>query len=192
MTQPFLITGFPRCRTAWLSALANTVPGAICRHEPTAERPWRETLSMLREPEFAYAGISDSAMGFHLGEILAGSEFPVLIVTRDPGEVEASLAGLGIYGDMQRFCRVLLDCMEPYRRHSSVRWIDHAELDDSATVTSCLRHLMPGAIIRPAKVAEMRHMNVQADMQRIFRLANERAETVAVDTFGARVAALLS
>lgn len=192
MTRPFLITGFPRCRTAWLSALANTVPGAICRHEPTAERPWRETLSLLREPEFAYAGISDSAMGFHLGEILHGAAFPVLIVTRDPGEVEASLAGLGIYGDMQRFCRVLLDCMEPYRRHPSVRWIDHGELDDGATVTSCLRHLMPGAAIRPAKIAEMQHMNVQADMQRVFRLANARAETVAVDTFGARVAALLA
>lgn len=192
MTRPFLITGFPRCRTAWLSALANTVPGAICRHEPTAERPWQETLSLLREPEFAYAGISDSALGFHLGEILADAAFPVLVVVRDPIEVEASLAGLGIYGDIQRFCRVLMDCMEPYRRHPSVRWIDHRELDDGATVTSCLRHLMPGAAIRPAKIAEMQHMNVQADMQRVFRLANERSGTVAQDTFGARIAALLA
>lgn len=192
MTRPFLITGFPRCRTAWMSVMANTVPGAICRHEPTAERPWWETLSLLREPEFAYAGISDAALGFHLGEILRDAAFPVLIVTRDPGEVEASLAGLGIYGDMQKFCRVLLDCMEPYRRHPSVRWIDHGELDDSATVTSCLRHLMPGAAIRPAKIAEMQHMNVQTDMARTFRLANERSGTVALDTFGAPVAALLA
>lgn len=191
-TRPFLITGFPRCRTAWLSALCNTVPGAICRHEPTAERPWRDCLPLFHEPEFSYAGISDPAMGFHLREILVSTLARVLIVRRDALDVETSLAGIGIYGDMQRLCRVLEDEMEPFLSHPEIMSVDFDDLSDDACVAACLRHLMPGAVIRMAKIREMQHMNVQADPRRAVRLAEQRGPSVGIDTFGERGAGLLS
>ncbi len=183
MAQAFIITGLPRSRTAWLAAACNTIPEAICWHEPMAWcADWASLQRLLNTSLYQYAGISDSLAGFRLSDLARETKARVLIVARDKEDVRRSLDRLfhginasemleelgnrlGIKGG----CGIL-----EYRAY----WIDYEELSNTRLVCAALRFLMPEATICHEKIAELQRLNVQADMDRVKREAVGQGDRV--------------
>lgn len=174
----FLITGLPRSRTAWLAAVANTVPGAICFHEPVMQYPsWQSCLSLWKSSSRQFVGISDSGLGFHLDEILRDHAPRVLIVRRDPQQVVGAMGAIGMEEAFSRkFCHLLADRMRGFEGHPLVKTIAFEKLTEHQAVRSCLWHLMPGASIDGDKLAVMGRLNVQADMRSLKRQMAARVQ----------------
>lgn len=176
MTQPFLVTGLPRSRTAWLAALVNTVPGAFCTHEPTQDWPaWGDCFAAWRDGMHAYTGFSDHALGFHLPEIVRGAAPRVLVIERDAASVERALARLLPGMPTARFLALLSDRLRAARGLPGVKIVPYAALRHCSAAMDCLQHLLPGAAIDPGKVRALLHLNVQADIGRKVEMAPQRA-----------------
>ena len=182
MIQPFLITGLPRSRTAWLAALANTVPGALCRHEPTQDWPaWQTCFVAWREDAHPFAGFSDHVLGLHLAEIVREIGPRVLIVERDAASVERALARVLPGVNARPLLAVLADRLRAARGLPGVKVVPFAALRHFSAAMDCLGHLLPGAVIDPAKVRALLHLNVQCDMARGIEIASARqGDVVAV------------
>lgn len=165
MTQRFIITGLPRTRTAWLSMLCSMMPGAYCAHEPIARmRRWEDYFAFFDNRDWAYLGAADSSLGFHLIELMALNP-RVLIIDRDPDEVEVSLARQGILSG--GYCRVLKACLDQIQPSPQVRRVDFAALGDDDVVASCLWHLMPGVRVDRAKITLAQDMKIETCMDRV-------------------------
>ena len=171
MSGPFLITGLPRSRTAWLSVAAGN-DQSICWHEPTGwlDR-WQDVYRKIWWGSAErYVGISDSALGFHLPEIIRTVSPRVLIVERDIIEVEASLARLGV--PRSNYCTLLGEALA--YEHPSILRVPFHDLADSRNVVMALRHLMPEAWISLDRIESLQCMNIQTDMGRVGRLGEQR------------------
>lgn len=164
----FLITGLPRSRTAWFAAVANTVPGAICHHEPMERfTSWQASLSLWLSRDREWVGISDSALGLHLEEILRSHRPRTLVIKRDPQEVAGSLEAMGIGGNARRYCDILAGRLRRCSDHDLVKVVPFDALKDPAVIRSCLWHLMPGASIDGDRIEVFQRLNVQADMRHV-------------------------
>jgi hypothetical protein len=184
VTEPFLITGLPRSRTAWM-AVAALNDQSICWHEPLAWlKQWEGALDLWRSSAHRYVGISDSALGFHLPEIIARASPRVLVIERDIAEVKASGAALGIgpsnYLTLLKAALVI--------DHPLIVRVPYDALTDDRVVASCLRHLMPRADIHMDRIKVLQRMNIQTDMERVNRDA-PHADVAAI--LGPEIAAQL-
>lgn len=189
IARPFLITGLPRSRTAWMSAVANTIPGAICYHEPIEQFPsWQISLSLWNEPRYSWVGISDSAMGFHLAEIINEYRPRILIIERNIDDAEVSLRRLGI--PATNYCSLLRDHLSRFIAHRLVRTVAFDRLADTETVRACLQHLMPGAVIDGSKISALQRLNIQADVEMVKESAEARKHDISA-VLGAEIAAAL-
>lgn len=168
MSAPFLVTGLPRTRSAWLAVVA-TIDRSLCYHEPTSWLPrWQDVFDLWNASTHRYTGISDNALGFHLPEIIARIAPRVLIIERDIGEVEASLdeaLGMG----RLNYCALLQSALD--YDHPLIMRIPYAYLKDDRTVAECLTHLMPDLAVDMVRIKELQRMNIQTDMSRVKRLA---------------------
>ncbi len=174
--QPFLITGLPRSRTAWLSAVANTVPGAVCYHEPIEWVPsWQASLDLWKRDDRVYVGISDASLGFHLADILRSHRPRTLVIKRPIDAVVGSSAAIGMKSGVARFCEVLDGRIRAAENHQLVEVVSFDALRDPSVVVACLEHLMPGAVIDREKVEIFGRLNVQSDVERVTRVMGERA-----------------
>lgn len=176
MSQPFLITGLPRSRTAWFS-VATLTDRSICTHEPTAITQSFEELRQLwvKSPFSRVSiGMSDSALGLQLGRILDEIGPRTLIVERDIREVEQSLAALFSDVPMNWAGAVnYLDGLESelskWKSHPLVKTVGFHDLDDVDVVTDALSWLVPDA-----SWPDLRHvmsMNIQACRDHVLALA---------------------
>lgn len=177
MTKPFLITGLPRSRTAWLSLAATNVR-SICFHEPLSRmNEWQDVAAIWRSDDYEYTGISDSFLGFHLPHILETSAPRTLIVERPIADVVPALAGIGVPGS--EYCALLSKYLDSISGHPLVRYVAFAHLSDIGVVAECLRWLMPGIGVDMNKLEELMKMNVQADMEIVWRTVESRRPDMA-------------
>ena len=161
----------PRSRTAWLSAVCNTVPEAICYHEPTATLDrWESVVGLVTKGTYRYAGAADSGLGLHLPRLIDMMPgVKVVVVWRDPDQVRESLRTLFPFVGEQHFLDILQGHLTNLRDDVDVRWVQFPDLVESRKVVRLLRWLMPEATICPEKVIELQRLNVQADMERVAR-----------------------
>lgn len=190
MTQPFLITGLPRSRTAWMATVCNLVPEAFCYHEPLAHfSSWEECFSLYQTSRFRFVGISDSALGFHLHEIMQKWNPRVLVIERDISDVRRSLAGIGIADDRQ-YCALLrerLDVALERCAHSlMITTVSFSGLENFDIVKAAIGHLLDNAEIDWEKVRELMRLSVQVIPENVWGDA-ERARTHAPSLLGADV-----
>ena len=163
MTRPFLITGLPRSRTAWLATACNQQWSTVCHHEPIARFPsWRDSLGLWNNDEYVFTGISDSALGFHLPEITHIHAPRILVVQRTLADVKTSLRSIGIASD--RYCEVLHECLQSSMSLPNVRAIPYEGLDDPYAVSVALEWLMPGIEVDLTKVVQLCRMNIQVSL----------------------------
>ena len=133
MSNKFIITGFPRSRTAWLSALLCS-ENVLCLHEPINNFISLDLMKMyVDELDYEYVGISDSSIALnHFFYISYFSEYPVVIINRRKEEVANSL--LKITGLPQTKIERILNMIElglnEIRTNCNVLEIDYNDLDN--------------------------------------------------------------
>lgn len=173
MEKPFLITGLPRSRTAWLSHVATIDGWSSCHHEPTLTMsgPMDLVYFYQRHPEH-YVGVSDS----HLSQILPiimDLAIPTLIVLRDPNEVHKSLEHLGMSTRLLPAC---LYGIAQVTGHKLVRTIDYKDLNNSYKLRAALRWLMPEAEISINRLRQMQSMHIETELstnRKVWQDANQ-------------------
>ena len=169
MTGRFLITGLPRSRTAWLAVVA-TRGNVICHHEPSAWLKDADDLARLWNEPNQVVGISDSALGIILPNLLREHGPRTLIVKRSPEAVRASVAAYLASGgvsvpaeDLARRLGRLSAVLEACERSPLVKVVEFESLRHIETVKSVLSWLTPGAPL-PGLLGQLMHMNVQSDL----------------------------
>ncbi len=166
MSQPFLITGLPRSRTAWWSVIAST-PISICHHEPLKHTASFDQLAAFwNTPGFKFVGVSDSGIAPPLGRILAEIAPRTLMVVRDREDVEASLEKYfaGCDFDRSASSKYILESLAYLRKwsdHKLVKCVRFEDLADHDVVRDCFDWLMPGSTFAPRQ--DLMNMNVQVD-----------------------------
>jgi hypothetical protein len=166
----FLITGLPRSRTAWWSALCSAaVDNTICFHEPCSlAQSWEQSLDVWATPGYTNVGIADSSLGFHLEEILAVHRPRTLVIKRPIDEVEKSLAEVGI--KTPGYCQILNErIVKTYGYDERVRWISYTQLEDYEVVKDCLLWLCIQTSVDLVKVRQFMDLNVQVSVDSVQR-----------------------
>lgn len=166
MATPFLITGFPRCRTLWLSKLATIAGVSSCEHEPSFNMKGMPDLyNYYCDARFAslqYVGISDSMVAPMLPNVLAMMPMPTLIITRDPQEVTASLLHNGLNPanlalNAQGISAVL---NQPF-----VKVLPFDQISNSYKVRKALRWVMPDVKISLDRIEDMQKQVLTIDAE---------------------------
>ena len=95
MNSSFLITGYPRSRTAWLANWM-TYGRSFCFHEAVKWAPPCEVPELLASAGTVFAGTSDSLLPFYIDQVWPLLPSPrLVIVERDPKDALASLLTYG-------------------------------------------------------------------------------------------------
>ena len=163
-TQPFMVTGLPRSRTAWWAVVAST-PYSVCLHEPAKSCATFDELKDLWLSLPVYRGISDSGLAFQMGRIMHEIEPRTLIVERSPADVLKSFRRYwGEPFDESRVETMLHDAaaiLADFHSHPLVKVVKFEALNDYDTAQECFRWLMPG---NPHPMREdLFHMRVNVD-----------------------------
>jgi len=164
MPPPFIVTGFPRSRTAWLARLLD------CVHEPSLR--W-SAIDDLEHFLVDGAGASDCMMSFLVHDAVSlRPDTSIVLVRRERRAVERSLHALGV-----TVAAWLLDCME--RRLDTIE----KELkplvvryDDLENETTCSRihSWCRGRQMDRAHWQALRYQNIQADITKTLALLVKR------------------
>ena len=158
---PFLITGFPRCRTTWLSVVASIPGKSHCEHEPSLKmHGLNDLMAYYRARDEKYVGVSDSFFASGLPAILRFMPMRCLIVTRPIEEVIASLERRGlnpsVLPEMMRGISAVLE-------NSNVKAITFADLRNDYKVAKALNWLMPEAKISREWIKSHQKVQIEAD-----------------------------
>lgn len=165
----FLITGLPRSKTAWMSAVASSVAGAMCFHEPMKRfKSWECCFEVWQE-KYLHVGIADAHMGFHLASVIERANPKILVIRRDLDQVKASLEALG--GPQTNYPDLLAQALDQFMAHPNVAWVTFDALKSIDIVKQCLQFLMPGCLIDDNRIRELLDVNIQVDMERVWDCA---------------------
>lgn len=146
MPKFFIITGFPRSRTAWFSALFSQNE-VICFHEPSLH--FEDLEIMLRELEqldYEYVGISDSSIGltsqFYIDNF---KDAPIVVIDRKQHEAKASL--IKFLSMQENVAEVLINAVFngilKLAEHRKVKYIKFEELSNNEAVKEMWEYLIP-------------------------------------------------
>ena len=167
--KPFLITGQPRARTAWLSVLCST-GASMCYHEPSGGMGDISELKGVFDSDFyKFVGVSDSIMGFFLDWIFEHIAPRTVIVERDPGEVLDSLSLLGL--PRTNLPYLLRENLERFKDHPLVMWVPFDALETKRIVQRVFWHLMPGEPFDENRYDLLAKMRIETDRAKTFEMA---------------------
>lgn len=178
MTAKFLVSGMPRCRTAWFSVVMSTV-NSICYHEPVSRVESFEELELLWRPKYGErVGISDSAMMFQLPRILQEIKPRTLLVERRIPDVLSSLKryfhGTNYmldYDEGRKYLGKIQGIIDEHRSHPMVRTVKFEDLRDYETVKALIDWLAPGIEVLDLK--SLMRMNIQVDVSYVMGLLRQ-------------------
>jgi hypothetical protein len=165
--MPYLITGLPRSRTAWLATVCNAATNTICYHEPTRNwTSWRQIASIYDDD--ATAGVADSLLALYVEQLC--SMYPtlrVLAVLRPIEQVRDALDEIKAYHE--GYNNALGVALSKIATHSSVLCVNYDNLDDINIVITCLEYIIPHVEIHYHKLEELMYLNVQQTADTISR-----------------------
>jgi hypothetical protein len=164
--KPFLITGLPRSRTAWLSVFMTT-GSSICYHDAIAAIAEIEECAKLFKSEFyKFVGVADCGFVFFLDWILENIKPRTLIVERDPAEVTESLVQLGL--PRSNIAQIMHAELIKFRTHPLVMWAPFESLERKRVIQKAFWHLMPGEAFDDARYEHLAKMRIETDVKRTF------------------------
>ena len=173
---PFLITGLPRSRTAWLSVLCSTGQ-AICYHEPIGGMRDISDIEALYKSEFyKFVGISDSTLGFFLPWILKNVKPRTVIIERDMKEVMQSLFEIGL--PRSNLVELLMDRLREFKDHPLVMWVPFEALKTKRVVQKIFWHLMPNSAFDEMRYEQLEKMRIAVDVKTIFAEAKRHKDNL--------------
>jgi hypothetical protein len=148
MQHSFLICGFPRSRTLWLSRFLS-VPGvSTCTHEATefaasSQEFWANAEEHCQKTGAEIYGNSDSANIFVLPSMLAQRPLSRTVwIARPIVEVCASMKAAGLEFTEQA-ARTLMRLRDEYRVHLDLT-VDFHALNSMATCKALWEFVLPG------------------------------------------------
>jgi len=172
----FLITGLPRSRTAWLSALFST-DNVLCWHEPLSKLGSYEAVkSMLDNIRgYSHVGISDSSVGFNpIFYIDYFSEYPIVVIKRPREEVVISL--VRCLGVSKREANKKVDAsFEGLKYITSTRWVMEIEfqaLNDSKIVGNIWDYVTRGLPFDILKCEQFQNLVINKHSSKIISSIN--------------------
>jgi hypothetical protein len=173
----FLIAGFPRSRTAWFSALCNTLPDTICLHEPCwTAGSWKGAIAQWNRVHPENIGLSDPTLSLHIGDIIREFSPRVLWIDRDKEDVDESLEKIGFGGT--EICAVISDLAKPFIGGDLVLRVPFESLRDDDVVALCLDHLIPNVKINMEVIAQFQRLNIQVAPERTTREVNLHSDNI--------------
>lgn len=178
MSRQFLISGLPRCRTAWLS-VATTTAQSFCHHEPVPDLESFEALQALWRPLLGQSvGISDSCLSLQLERVLEVVSPRVLLVERPIEDILRSFRGYmaGLlhgfdYNIGREYLLELQAQIDRFRGHPLVRTMAFEDLTDYDKTLETLSWLVPGTDFPDLR--SLMHMNIQVDRVYCLERANQ-------------------
>jgi len=167
MPQPFVISGFPRCRTYWLSKLATIEGVTSCEHEPSFNmKDFPSLFNYFFDERFAglrYAGMSDSMVAPMLPHLaVALPNMPMLIVVRPPDDVAQSLLRNGLNPNLLHTHAYGISMVD---KHPMAKTIQYKDLGNSYKVRAALRWVMPEIKIDIRHIEAMQKQVLTADAE---------------------------
>ena|ERR1035437_1316619 len=170
--KPFLITGLPRSRTAWMTAFFCT-GSILCKHEPLKELfDITEAARIFQSEYHSHVGASDSGAGFFLPWIMENINPPTVIIERNLLDVKASMLDIGL--PMGSPLNELARKLDLYRNHPNVLWVSFASLNDKRIMQKVWFHLIPGVPFNDERYEVFRELHIEADIPKVkaFAVAN--------------------
>jgi len=149
--QPFVITGLPRSRTAWLANLFTT-DTTICYHD----RPF--TLDLADSGKVV--GFSGPQLCLQFDEIVRFyPTAPWLIVLRDQDEARKATAEFTEIPDewWQSRCHLIYDLCAKWQSQT----VNYVELDDAKAMRTVWAHLLPGIPFDEERFNLLKNLSVQ-------------------------------
>ena len=171
---PFLITGLPRSRTAWLAKVATIEGWSKCEHEPsihfgrhkTEQQNYEAFLGYWMHRKETYAGISDYHLAHTLPNLLKTVQMRTLIVCRPFNDVQASLHKAGLQTFSQQGLDSFKRAMGIAIGDPLVKTIPYSELSNSHAVAEALKWLMPNAPVSVAAIEALQDVHIEADLEK--------------------------
>lgn len=164
LSRPFLVTGLPRTRSAWLSVFLTRRPMSVCVHElsrsVSPDRPAKvsQILDRLREAPTKYAGTADSGLlADPEGLLKAAIEMPVAVIARDVRECRKSL--MRSFG--WEIPKAAVDAYIDVVRSPAVRVFKFDELESESTLMELSAFLRPGMAWDETHWWFLRGLNIQ-------------------------------
>ena len=162
MNGRFLITGLPRCRTAWF-AVACTNQHQICLHEPSATMDW----GLLKTSWMSglVQGVSDHGLAARLPEIIRDVQPRILIIERDKTQVITSMRDYlephyPVSNDFIDRLYVVVDQLQEALRidHPSIMRVNFEHLKSLSLVQLCMDWLG----VRAYGLGQLQHMVINS------------------------------
>lgn len=167
--RPFLITGLPRSRTAWMAAFMST-GSVLCKHEPIKALYDISDLPATLESEYhSHMGASDSGAGFFMPWIMENIDPPTVVIERDVDDVRDSLDAIDL--PMGEALDVLLDKLHAYKNHPRVLWVTFDSLNDKRIMQKIWFHLVPGVPFDDERYEQFNEFRIEADVAEVKRFA---------------------
>jgi hypothetical protein len=159
--KPFLITGLPRSRTAWMAAYL-TNGRVMCKHEPLK---YLSDVSELPDAIYSeyhtHSGLSDSGAGYFLPWIMKNLDPPTVIIERDIEEVNHSMQVNGyVMGDALRLLR---ERLHAFKYHPRVLWVSYDSLNDKHTMEAIHFHLLPSVAFDEERFEQFKQFLINVD-----------------------------
>ncbi len=172
--KPFLITGLPRSRTAWMAAFMSS-GSVLCKHEPLKFlSDIRQLPSALGSEFHTHVGASDSGAGFFLPWIMSNMNPPTVIIDRNTDDAKRSmLVDLGI--DVGDSLHGLKNTLTQFRAHPNVMWVPFDSLNDKRVMQKIWFHLLPGVPFDEERYEQFNDLDIQVIFKNVQAQVNANA-----------------
>lgn len=167
MIPPFLITGLPRSRTAWLSAFF-TVGDCFCHHELSGScKTITEVQMMMLLDDFPFCGNSDSGALLILDELIELIPgLRIVYVVRDEIDALSSFAkavGMNRFDLKEGFGTVAKTFRRVRKQHPAVMELDYAEVGRRDRIQQMWRIITDGQPFPDEHYGKMMRLHVTQD-----------------------------
>lgn len=163
--KPFLITGLPRSRTAWMAGFFCT-GNVFCVHEPLKDLyDITEAKRVFQSDFHSHVGASDSGAGFFLPWLMENINPPTLIIERDPEFVAKNMAENGVPCD--RAIKVLHAKLLEFRHHPNVLWVPFESLSNRRIMEKIWFHLLPGVPFDAERYEQFNDLHIEISIPKL-------------------------
>ncbi len=178
----FIITGLPRTRTAWMSAVLSG-GDAICFHEPKNRfGSWDAFYAYATTLDYGYIGISDSSISID-------PHFPwplfemakVVIIDRNPAEVAdsyASFLDIPITESWNLIGKAYDGLLNIVKERKCVH-VGYEALDLTPTIAAIWEYCMPGCMAGYEKIMLMQSTYIEQHVEKTLKCVHERKGGIA-------------
>lgn len=166
MSRPFLICALPRSRTAWLANFL-TAGRIQCHHELSSATSLHGIKEMLYHGAADFCGNADTAQMLHAVELKHLMPLaPVVVVKRDPAEVERSLAALGL-PIIPHAVGLLQTSLLHAEKLPNVLSVKYEDLAAESTLRAIQAHVAPGEPFDRQRFQMLSGMKIEITKERL-------------------------